>query len=343
MNELPELGVRAHGDLDPRSCIAIAEAAEAHGFASLWFAENPYQRGLMPAASACAVATRRVRIGLGIVNPYTRHPSLIAMEFAALDELAEGRARLGIGSGIGAQIARLGFEWRPLPAMRDAIRIVRGLLAGEELSYRGRVFSVDRAKLRFRPRCPQTPIYMAAMGDRSLALCGEIADGLIVSNLCPLGYTERAVAIVARAAAEAGRASPPVVQYVPCVARPDREAARRAAIVAIGEALVALWPAGAEWLALRETIVAQSGIPKAEFAAALDRLRRGDSPQRALDDRFIDAFAIAGTAQECLARAALYRRAGATELVLTFAGPQPTRDIAYLGSAVAKLDAAGLR
>jgi alkanesulfonate monooxygenase SsuD/methylene tetrahydromethanopterin reductase-like flavin-dependent oxidoreductase (luciferase family) len=52
MNELPELGVRAHGDLDPRSCIAIAEAAEAHGFASLWFAENPFQRGLMPAASS---------------------------------------------------------------------------------------------------------------------------------------------------------------------------------------------------------------------------------------------------------------------------------------------------
>jgi 5,10-methylenetetrahydromethanopterin reductase len=343
MNQLPELGVRAHGDLDPRSCIAIAEAAEAHGFASLWFAENPYQRGLMPAASACAVATRRVRIGLGIVNPYTRHPSLIAMEFAALDELAEGRARLGIGSGIGAQIARLGFEWRPLAAMRDAIHIVRALLAGEEVSYRGRAFSVDRGKLRFRPHRPQTPIYMAAMGDRSLALCGEIADGLIVSNLCPLGYTERAVAIVARAAAEAGRASPPVVQYVPCVARPDREAARRAAIVAIGEALVALWPAGAEWLTLRETIVAQSGIPKAEFAAALDRLRRGDPPQRALDDRFIEAFAIAGTAEECLDRARLFRQAGVGELVLTFAGSQPAQDIAHLGGAVAELAAAGVR
>jgi 5,10-methylenetetrahydromethanopterin reductase len=343
MNQLPELGVRAHGDLDPQSCIAVAEAAEAHGFASLWFAENPFQRGLMPAASACAVTTRRMRIGLGIVNPYTRHPSLIAMEFAALDELAAGRARLGIGAGIGGQITRLGFAWQPLAAMRDAIHIVRALLVGEEVSYRGRVFSVDRAKLRFRPASPQTPIYMAAMGDRSLALCGEIADGLIVSNLCPLGYTERAVAIVARAAAEAGRASPPVVQYVPCVARPDREAARRAAIVAHGEALVALWPAGAEWLALRETIVAQSGIPRPDFVAALDRLRRGDPPQRVLDDRFIDAFAIAGTAEQCLARAALYRRAGVGELVLTFAGARATRDIAYLGGAVAELAAAEVR
>src|SRR5437870_12510899 len=91
MNELPELGVRAQGNLDPRSCIAVAEAAEAHGFTSLWFAENPFQRGLMPAASACAVSTRQLRIGLGIVNPYSRHPSLIAMEFGALDELADGQ------------------------------------------------------------------------------------------------------------------------------------------------------------------------------------------------------------------------------------------------------------
>ena len=343
MNELPKLGVRAHGDLDPRSCIAIAEATEAHGFASLWFAENPFQRGLMPAASACAVMTRRLRIGLGIVNPYTRHPSLIAMEFAALDELAEGRARLGIGSGIGAQIARLGLAWQPLAAMHDAIHIVRTLLAGEEVSYRGRVFSVDRAKLRFQPASPQTPIYMAAMGDRSLALCGEIADGLIVSNLCPPGYTARAVGIVERAAAAAGRPSPRVVQYVPCVARPDRDAARRAAVVAIGETLAALWPAGAEWPTLRETIVAESGIPRAEFVAALDRLRRGDPPQQALDDRFIDAFAIAGTAEECLARAALYRRAGVAELVLTFGGSQPARDIAYLGGAVAEFAAAEVR
>jgi 5,10-methylenetetrahydromethanopterin reductase len=343
MSELPELGVRAHGDLDPRSSIAIAETAEACGFASLWFAENPFQRGLMPAASACAVTTRRLRIGLGIVNPYTRHPSLIAMEFAALDELAAGRARLGIGSGIGAQIARLGFAWQPLAAMRDAIHIVRALLAGDEVTYRGRVFSIDGAKLRFRPANPRTSIYMAAMGDRSLALCGEIADGLIVSNLCPPGYTERAVGIVERAASAAGRPSPRVVQYVPCVARPDRNAARGAAAVAIGETLAALWPAGGEWPALRETIVAESGIPKAEFVAALDRLRRGDPRQRVLDDRFIEAFAIAGTAEECLARAALYRRAGVTELVLTFAESQPARDIAYLGGAVAELAAMEVR
>src|SRR6267154_451086 len=176
MEELPEIGLRLHGGLDPRSCIDLAQAAEANGFASLWFAENPLQRGVLPAASACALLTRRLRIGLGIINVYSHHPTLIAMEFAALDELADGRARLGIGSGIGRLIERIGFAWQPLAATRDALHIVRRLLAGEEMTYRGQVFSVHQARLAFRARSPRTPIYMAAMGDRSLRLCGRLAE-----------------------------------------------------------------------------------------------------------------------------------------------------------------------
>jgi 5,10-methylenetetrahydromethanopterin reductase len=336
MEELPEIGLRLHGGLDPRSCIDLAQAAEANGFASLWFAENPLQRGVLPAASACALLTRRLRIGLGIINVYSHHPTLIAMEFAALDELADGRARLGIGSGIGRLIERIGFAWQPLAATRDALHIVRRLLAGEEMTYRGQVFSVHQARLAFRARSPRTPIYMAAMGDRSLRLCGRLADGLIVSNMCPLGYTERAVTIAKAAAAEAGRPPPAVMQYVPCVARPDRSAARQAAKAVIGEMLTAFWPAGIEWPALREAIVAQSGIPRPEFVAALARLRDGEPADRVLDERFVAAFAIAGTAEDCLAAATRFQRAGVGELVLTFAGAQPIDDIGYFGRALAE-------
>ena len=102
------------------------------------------------------------RIGIGIVNLYTRHPTLIAMEFGALDELAEGRALLGIGSGIGAQIERLGFRYRPLAAMEDAVHIIRALLRGETVRYRGKVFSADDVALRYRPPRPLMPIAMAA-------------------------------------------------------------------------------------------------------------------------------------------------------------------------------------
>src|SRR5215471_15975054 len=111
--DLPQVGVRLHGGMAPARCIELARAADAAGFASVWFAENPFHRGVLPAVSACVVSTERVRIGVGVVNPYNRHPTLIAMEFAALDELAAGRALLGIGSGTGAQIERMGFPYRP--------------------------------------------------------------------------------------------------------------------------------------------------------------------------------------------------------------------------------------
>jgi len=336
MPELPAIGLRLHGGLDPRECIELADIAEANGFASIWFAENPFQRGVMPAASACAWMTRRLRIGLGIVNVYGHHPTLIAMEFAALDELAEGRAVLGIGSGIGRLIEQMGFAWQPLASIRDAFHILRGLLAGEEVSHRGRVFSVEKARLGFRPLRADPPIYVAAMGDRSLELCGSLADGLIVSNLCPPLYTERAVAILRRAAVEAGRPPPAVVQYVPCIPSSDRDEARRTAMTHIGEMMAAFWPAASEWPPLRETIVERSGIPRATFAAALQRIRAGTPPGQALDDRFVEAFAICGTAEECLSRAADYRRAGVDELVLSFSGADALDQIEYLGAALGK-------
>src|SRR5262245_18116752 len=184
MTTMPKLGLRLHSGLDPHRCVELARAAEANHFASVWFAENPFERGVLPAAAACAAATRRIGIGIGVWNPYARHPSLIAMEIGALDGLAQGRASLGIGSGIASAIARLGMDnKRPLAALRDLFHIVRGLLRGDEVSSSGPVFSTDKAKHGYAPPRPDLPILMAARGDKALALAGEIADGLVVSNM----------------------------------------------------------------------------------------------------------------------------------------------------------------
>jgi 5,10-methylenetetrahydromethanopterin reductase len=332
---LPEIGIRLSGTVEPRRCVTLAKAAEDAGLAAVWFAENPFQRGVMPTVGACAAATRRVRIGVGVVNPYSRHPAQIAMEFAALDELSEGRAILGISSGIAAAVQRMGFAVdRPVTAVREAVAILRGLLAGESVTARGRVFAVDAARLAFPTLRHSLPIYMAATGMRGLAVCGAIADGWIVSNLTPLRTTERLLGVVCEAAAQAGRPTPRVVQYVPCVARPDGDAARAVVKTVIGEMAAYFWPADDDWPAAKEALVAESGIPRAEFVEALSRLRRGDDPVRVLDERFVTAFAIAGTAEECLAQTARYRAVGIDELALTFAGAQPETDIAYLGAAL---------
>jgi len=337
--DLPKLSVRLSGGIDPRRSIDLAKVADASGFDTVWFAENAFNRGVLPAAAACAAATAKVGIGIGVFNPYNRHPTLIAMEIGALDELAQGRARLGIGSGIASATERMGLSTeRPLAAVRDAIAIVRAMLAGEEVTYAGRVFSVQKVKLEYKALRPDLPLLMAARGEQALALCGKIADGLMISNMCPPDFTRHAVDIIRNAAREAGRQPPAqvvdqVVQYVPCAVRPDRAEAHRLAKETIGEMLPGFWSLAQRVPAAKSALLRAGELSQADFAAAVDRLRRGETPADVLDERFIDAFAIAGTAEDCLAQARRYRAAGTTELVLTFVGPQPEQDMGYLASA----------
>jgi 5,10-methylenetetrahydromethanopterin reductase len=332
--ELPKLSVRLSGGVDPRRSVDLATIAEANGFHSAWFAENAFNRGVLPAASACAAATRRVGIGIGVFNPYNRHPTLIAMEIGALDELAQGRARLAIGSGIAAATERMGLSTdRPLAAVRDAITIVRAMLKGEEVNYAGRMFSAQKVKLEYQALRPHMPLLMAARGEQALALCGQIADGLMISNMCPAEFTQAAVLAVRESARQARRPAPAdVVQYIPCAVRLDRAEAYGLAKAAIGEMLPSFWTLGQRVPAAKAALLRARGLSEPDFAAAVRRLHAGEHPAQALDDRFVEAFAIAGTAEDALAQARRYGEAGASELVLTFAGRRPEADMQYLAN-----------
>src|SRR5262249_60924584 len=142
----PRIALRVHGGLRGRECAEHARAAEAAGFSTVWFAENPFARGAMSALAASALATRTIRLGSGVFNPFNRHPTLIAMEIAALDELSDGRAVLGMGSGI--RLAQMGVEKpRRIAAVHDAVHIASHLLHGETVDYRGSVFSAHAGRL----------------------------------------------------------------------------------------------------------------------------------------------------------------------------------------------------
>ena len=152
MAKVREFGV-GFENLHPREFVAQAKRAEDVGFGTFWVPEDPFYRGAFTVASAIACGTSKIKIGLGIVNPYLRHPALTAMEFAALDELADGRAILGIGAGLKDWIeGRLKIPYKmPTSAMRETVEIVRRFFRGEELSFAGRVFNAERVKLSFKP------------------------------------------------------------------------------------------------------------------------------------------------------------------------------------------------
>jgi alkanesulfonate monooxygenase SsuD/methylene tetrahydromethanopterin reductase-like flavin-dependent oxidoreductase (luciferase family) len=175
------------------------------------------------------------------------------------------------------------------------------------------------------------PILTAAMGEQALRLCGEIADGVIISNLVPPAFTRRAVAIIREAATRMNRHAPrEVVQYAPGAVRDDGAEARRIAKRSVGALLTAYTQT-----ASAATRAAMSEHGRAEdFARAMSRLTRGEAPEDAIDDRLLAEYAIAGTPEECVAQAEVYAEAGVTELAIAPIGEHPADDIARLGSAI---------
>ncbi|MFN0303460.1 MAG: LLM class flavin-dependent oxidoreductase [Burkholderiales bacterium] len=334
MTSLPTIGVRMHGGMAARACIELAELADRHSFYSVWFAENAFNRGVLPAMTGAILATKQLRVGVGVFNPYNRHPTLIAMEMGALDELSGGRAQLGIGSGIGDRVMKMGLSYdKPIGAVRDAAHIVRAMMRGEAVDYTGAVFSAKGVRLEFPLHRPDFPIYVAGMGDQAVRLAGEVGDGLIISNLCPPGYTARAIGIVGEGAVKAGRATPQtIVQYVPCVARKNRDEARKVAMSIFGRTLAEYWTLGERTPAYRVAMVRESGIPESDVVAAVNRIKAGEDPVNVLDDRYLAAYTIAGNADDCLTAMRAFGKVGVTELVVTFQGTQPAEDMAYLGA-----------
>src|SRR5262249_25898348 len=74
-----------------------ARAAERSGLGSVWIMEDYFHPGAYAVAAAAAAVSVRGVIGLGVVNPYTRHPAVVAMETATLAAMAPGRVVLGLG------------------------------------------------------------------------------------------------------------------------------------------------------------------------------------------------------------------------------------------------------
>ncbi len=336
MATLPNISMRLHGGMAPRQCVELAEAADAAGFRGVWFAENAFARGILPAASACAVATERLRINAGVFNPFSRHPAMMAMEIGALDELSNGRTTLCVGSGIASATAKLGLRAdKPLAALRDTLVIVRGLLRGEEVDYAGPAFSAQRVKLDYRPRA-DIPIYLAGRGPLAIKLAGEAADGIIISNMCSRDFAREIAALMRESRRAAGHAGAgEVIQYMPCAVHRDRAAAIVAGKRMVGEMVPGFWALAQKFADARNALLTGTGIGEGALADAASRIAAGGDAAAVLDERYVEAFCLAGTPEDCLVAARACGEAGVTELALTFASATALQDVHVLAESLA--------
>jgi 5,10-methylenetetrahydromethanopterin reductase len=181
--------------------------AEELGAEIAFVAEDVNCRDAFELCALASAATERIKISPGVVNPYTRNPTSLAMAVATLDEASGGRAMLGLGTSSPSLIEeQMGIPvGNGVGVMREATEIIRRLLIGDSVTYEGKHFRYRNAALAFPPVQRRIPIFFAAMGPLMLRLAGRLADGVLLNVGASTDYVRWAVGEIRAGAASVGR------------------------------------------------------------------------------------------------------------------------------------------
>ena len=177
---MAEFGISMDGRAPATDIPAQAKAAEEGGASTLWIACHLYLRDPITMAALALGATKRIKIALMAMSPYSVHPVFIAMAAATLEEMYPGRVVLCLGAGAPADLKAAGLEaTKPLVSIGETVKICRALLAGEMADFQGQVFQVSGRRLANGGR--KVPIVLAASRARMLKLAGHESDGVLIS------------------------------------------------------------------------------------------------------------------------------------------------------------------
>ena len=195
-----DFGVVLQTNPPARRVVDLAKRAEANGFTHVWVFDSHvlWQEPFVILARILA-ETERIIVGPMVTNPGSRDWTVLASTFATLNDAYGPRTICGIGRGDSA-LRVIGRKPRTLAEMAEAMRVVKGLVAGETIDYHG-------TEIRF-PWVEQgwdLPMWGAGYGPRALDCIGRHADGFVLQLADPqiLEWTRTAVV---KAAAAQGRA-----------------------------------------------------------------------------------------------------------------------------------------
>jgi len=181
-------GVAFHRFQPPSDVATQAQAAEQAGFDEFWVLEDSFFTSGPALAAAALTATSSIKVGIGIVPSRTRHPALIAMEFATLAGLASGRFIGGIGHGVSGWMAQMGLaSTSPLTALAETVHVVQELLGGNRVTLEGRYTELHDIGLDVLPPS-KPPVFTGVRNQKSLQISGRYADGTILAELCSPEY-----------------------------------------------------------------------------------------------------------------------------------------------------------
>ena len=303
--------------------IHLAKVSEDVGFSHIWVGDSHLiWREAYINMAAMALNTTKVKLGTGVTNPLTRHPSVVASGYATLEEYAPGRMIVGIGLG-DSSVETMGMKPSTLAAFEASLQQMRELFAGKEAELpTGRIHLLHPCK-------GKVPIYIAASGPKMLELCGRIADGVIVLVGVGDEYIEHAKEKIAAGAKSAGRkvAEIQLVLWVPCAV--SEKASAKDAVKAHVARVVAH--------PLPYVLDPNEQKVLAEIRKTYDYYHHMDQQANhaeVIPDWLVDKFAIAGTVDECRRQIERIKKTGIQQIaIIPYSPPGGSREETIRGFA----------
>jgi alkanesulfonate monooxygenase SsuD/methylene tetrahydromethanopterin reductase-like flavin-dependent oxidoreductase (luciferase family) len=168
--------------LPPERLRSFVRRADAAGLDDVWLWEDCFREGGLTTATAALAWTESVRVGLGLMPAPLRNPALAAMEVGTLARLFPGRFVPAVGHGVQDWMAQVGARaGSPMTLLREWTAAVRALLHGQRVSVAGDYVRLDGVELDWPPPSAP-PLLVGARGPRTLALAGELADGVVLDT-----------------------------------------------------------------------------------------------------------------------------------------------------------------
>ena len=302
---MTRIGVAFSGGLPPADIVECVQLADELGYESAWVAEG-HGGDQFAILAACAVSTRRIKLGTSISSVFVRSATTIGMAAATVDQLSGGRFILGLGSSHRVQVEpEHGVPFvQPTQRLRETVDVARALLRDGTVGYAGKVVAIERFDLWFTPLRREIPIYISALFPTMLQIGGEIADGVLLTwPTTASGH--RAAENVAVGARRAGRdpAAVDVASLIPCYVARDQQAAFDGMRNAVA------FYAG--FFPRYNRLLAEAGFAEA-VARVKEAFDTGDREEaaRRVPDELLAAISAAGTAEQCRAKVEDYRRSG---------------------------------
>ncbi len=309
-----EFGVAVLGDHPSARIVELARLCEALGLDTVWVNDERFYRDVFVNMTLVACHTRRVKVGCMVTDPFVRHPALTAAAAASVDELSGGRVVLGLGAGMSGfremGIARV----RPARAIKEAVQLIHRLTRGErEVAFEGELVRFRGGHLGFTPLRP-VPVYVAGRGPRVLEAGGEVADGVVIGSFASERGITWGLDHAARGARRAGRRLDALETVswlytsISSDGRQARELVRKGVAVAMWGSRDVLDDIG---VALPPAVVRFMDEHPYRYEPALLAELAGLLP-----DELLEAFSVAGTADEVAAKLVRIGRLGIRQAAL---------------------------